>query len=124
MNVNQLTQGFNTQPPEGGWTATRCWQTLTGCFNTQPPEGGWTFTNPTNGGSSVSTHSRLKAAGFPPFDIASMTEVSTHSRLKAAGCCFGLFGFIRIVSTHSRLKAAGKHTAAQMRATAFQHTAA
>ena len=34
-------QGFNTQPPEGGWVLPQrrcaCW-----CrFNTQPPEGGW-----------------------------------------------------------------------------------
>ena len=34
---------FNTQPPEGGWTA-GCflfWSIL--CFNTQPPEGGWPY---------------------------------------------------------------------------------
>ena len=34
--------GFNTQPPEGGWLLLRPllhprWP----CFNTQPPEGGW-----------------------------------------------------------------------------------
>ena len=47
--------GFNTQPPEGGWTvgnhdhialavsthSRRIWQRRAGCFNTQPPEGGW-----------------------------------------------------------------------------------
>ena len=35
-------------------------------------------------------------------------DVSTHSRLKAAGFAFGLFGEYRDVSTHSRLKAAGR----------------
>ena len=33
--------GFNTQPPEGGWTpALPHWVPMRG-FNTQPPEGGW-----------------------------------------------------------------------------------
>ena len=33
--------GFNTQPPEGGWLFT--WRVIKWviCFNTQPPEGGW-----------------------------------------------------------------------------------
>ena len=33
--------GFNTQPPEGGWQPElwRGWHSR--CFNTQPPEGGW-----------------------------------------------------------------------------------
>ena len=33
--------GFNTQPPEGGWTERPVCQTDIGRFNTQPPEGGW-----------------------------------------------------------------------------------
>ena len=35
-------EGFNTQPPEGGWLRLRkhILQRLCG-FNTQPPEGGW-----------------------------------------------------------------------------------
>ena len=92
--------GFNTQPPEGGWTvgnhdhialavsthSRRIWQRRAGCFNTQPPEGGWGLsalffdsflcfnTQPPKGGwliqfvyliaETVSTHSRLKAAGI------------------------------------------------------------
>ena len=85
----------------------------------------------TGGAVSVSTHSRLKAAGYiakimqvkrpcfntqPPEggwyeraqDCHRYAQVSTHSRLKAAGhrhisppCC-------QYVSTHSRLKAAGR----------------
>ena len=55
---------FNTQPPEGGWTA-GCflfWSIL--CFNTQPPEGGWPKDTYTHVVVLVSTHSRLKAAGW------------------------------------------------------------
>ena len=33
--------GFNTQPPEGGWARDGQRETKTDCFNTQPPEGGW-----------------------------------------------------------------------------------
>ena len=33
----------------------------------------------------VSTHSRLKAAGYDKWHVAVITVVSTHSRLKAAG---------------------------------------
>ena len=34
-------QGFNTQPPEGGWTPSPTPSYPTYGFNTQPPEGGW-----------------------------------------------------------------------------------
>ncbi len=33
--------GFNTQPPEGGWMASRLRPVEQNSFNTQPPEGGW-----------------------------------------------------------------------------------
>ena len=33
--------GFNTQPPEGGWRRTGWGIIIIYCFNTQPPEGGW-----------------------------------------------------------------------------------
>ena len=33
--------GFNTQPPEGGWSSDLSAVRLSPCFNTQPPEGGW-----------------------------------------------------------------------------------
>ena len=36
-------RGFNTQPPEGGWTAIAKYIRHLLCFNTQPPEGGWYF---------------------------------------------------------------------------------
>ena len=55
---------FNTQPPEGGWNGFRAILHATACFNTQPPEGGWEKVLEMVSGNSVSTHSRLKAAGF------------------------------------------------------------
>ena len=57
--------------------------------------------------ASVSTHSRLKAAGPFPNDCLIHLVVSTHSRLKAAGCGLCLAAISDNVSTHSRLKAAG-----------------
>ena len=56
-----------------------------GCFNTQPPEGGWTFFHTYMRPLIVSTHSRLKAAGWILESTFAHLEVSTHSRLKAAG---------------------------------------
>ena len=55
---------FNTQPPEGGWTNANSRQKPNGGFNTQPPEGGWLPTGLFKFIGVVSTHSRLKAAGF------------------------------------------------------------
>ena len=37
----QLFNSFNTQPPEGGWTACPSILIKLNSFNTQPPEGGW-----------------------------------------------------------------------------------
>ena len=79
------------------------------CFNTQPPEGGWTRTRGTRTFTdSVSTHSRLKAAGIGYIDdVCGIQVVSTHSRLKAAGSESSYAVLPLWVSTHSRLKAAG-----------------
>ena len=39
--VTTVPEGFNTQPPEGGWQKILIpFEQNTG-FNTQPPEGGW-----------------------------------------------------------------------------------
>ena len=37
----RVDSGFNTQPPEGGWSYPLFSRITTHCFNTQPPEGGW-----------------------------------------------------------------------------------
>ena len=78
--------GFNTQPPEGGWnfhfrgtnSVTKFQHTAARrrlvanvdvgngfpvCFNTQPPEGGWHGNRVNDMRAKVSTHSRPKAAG-------------------------------------------------------------
>ena len=55
-------------------------------FNTQPPEGGWENRKVQKRAIlMVSTHSRLKAAGYGLSCWFSVFRVSTHSRLKAAG---------------------------------------
>ena len=56
---------------------------------------------------TVSTHSRLKAAGGHALQFVVRNAVSTHSRLKAAGILDVLLKMEQAVSTHSRLKAAG-----------------
>ena len=35
------SMGFNSQPPEGGWTICLVLEAPFKCFNSQPPEGGW-----------------------------------------------------------------------------------
>ena len=58
--------------------------------------------------ATVSTHSRLKAAGHHHVTDVDLCGVSTHSRLKAAGQEVAANQAGRaVVSTHSRLKAAG-----------------
>ena len=55
-------------------------------FNTQPPEGGWVCAQfQEKAKRIVSTHSRLKAAGYLKASFGGFQLVSTHSRLKAAG---------------------------------------
>ena len=140
--------GFNTQPPEGGWgyqrfglavadgfqhTAARrrlvqAWKHFANCsqsFNTQPPEGGWFILVCTRTRQSVSTHSRPKAAGCPFFFLLHGGFVSTHSRPKAAGTTLCRVPLPCSVSTHSRPKAAGRNVlSSPVKAFAFQHTAA
>ena len=57
--------------------------------------------------AEVSTHSRLKAAGWRASFKVIDNMVSTHSRLKAAGRLHRPACVCLDVSTHSRLKAAG-----------------
>ena len=73
---------------------------------------------------SVSTHSRLKAAGISSGGIRKSEYVSTHSRLKAAGPQEAAASQPQMVSTHSRLKAAGFCFRFILFSFTFQHTAA
>ena len=42
-NVFRTIKCFNSQPPEGGWTICLVLEAPFKCFNSQPPEGGWPF---------------------------------------------------------------------------------
>ena len=104
-----IKRGFNTQPPEGGWSfgqfvlhifflfqhtaARRRLGNDYGCLR-QP--------------CTVSTHSRPKAAGQFKGKKALLELVSTHSRPKAAGITQLAARITDLVSTHSRPKAAGQ----------------
>ena len=101
--VGQICYGFNTQPPEGGW---------------------YGLTQQNVADITVSTHSRLKAAGKYIGKLHLSLPVSTHSRLKAAGDFLQAQYLLCRVSTHSRLKAAGGVEALEGEVTWFQHTAA
>ena len=125
-----LPQRFNTQPPEGGWVRLLILLEKLLSFNTQPPEGGWPC-QPHDAAQrlAVSTHSRLKAAGFissssdtptmrfntqPPeggwFTIKSksFTLIGFNTQPPEGGWQFFLTLYkLPQVSTHSRLKAAG-----------------
>ena len=85
IQVISSESSFNTQPPEGGWQYTLEAKPDYKGFNTQPPEGGWVRWFPPVSVKAVSTHSRLKAAGYPYLLKLTLLDVSTHSRLKAAG---------------------------------------
>ena len=74
--------------------------------------------------ASVSTHSRLKAAGAAVWRCFDFGFVSTPSRLKAAGDPTGQGSGAEFVSTHSRLKAAGRAKVLLLSEIVFQHTAA
>ena len=81
--------------------------------------------NPYKAKKTVSTHSRLKAAGPQFYKQQYCNQVSTHSRLKAAGSSLYWTTNSVSVSTHSRLKAAGiSSISGVLILLLFQHTAA
>ncbi len=104
-----VQQGFNTQPPEGGWPETPALISKPACFNTQPPEGGWCISGNILAIWCLFQHTaaRRRLVGIKSFGSANFV-VSTHSRPKAAGNCICNQYAGGFVSTHSRPKAAGK----------------
>ena len=60
---SHLTHGFNTQPPEDGWSEKQRRALSMPSFNTQPPEDGWDVRVGGRVCAQVSTHSRPKTAG-------------------------------------------------------------
>ena len=118
---------FNTQPPEGGCPSANCrtaehsgfqhtaarrrLDTNQKCpahcesFNTQPPEGGCSRLKPSGCLTSVSTHSRPKAAA--PTSSASIRLYEfQHTAARRRLVRRGRSGAASGVSTHSRPKAA------------------
>ena len=85
---------FNTQPPEGGWTA-KCSakRSRTKFQHTAARRRLESFQNLYLINFSVSTHSRPKAAGYRECATPKLTRVSTHSRPKAAGPPHGKSSF-------------------------------
>ena len=95
------------------------------CFNTQPPEGGWTAL-----GAVIYTHRQFQhTAARRRLDITNYadkfkTKVSTHSRPKAAGALrreHGLTQQFQHTATRRRLV---RYSWYQERTVMFQHTAA
>ncbi len=115
-------------------------------FNTQPPEGGWSDVEILESIFSVSTHSRPKAAGCKCARAKSITKSFQHTAARrrlpiTTTCCGWLSSFNTqppeggwdieycrvegtMVSTHSRPKAAGPPTVRAACMSLFQHTAA
>ena len=78
-------------------------------FNSQPPEGGWTVGGNKCGLSVVSTHSRPKAAGRATTEITRRRKFQlTAARRRLGSGLARLVSSLR-VSTHSRPKAAGRN---------------
>ena len=78
------------------------------CFNTQPPEGGWDFSPKIKNGRDMFQHTAARRRlATRPCTLICATTVSTHSRPKAAGVRIYRFRRDDQVSTHSRPKAAG-----------------
>ena len=77
-------------------------------FNTQPPEGGWWCSELKEWQDFWFQHTAARRRlGRRFISIISRSSVSTHSRPKAAGPCECTGSPPAVVSTHSRPKAAG-----------------
>ena len=77
-------------------------------FNTQPPEGGWLLYGRGRAESQVSTHSRPKAAGTT-VDRKDVQQICFNTQPPEGGWAVGAIPRVCVtVSTHSRPKAAGK----------------
>ena len=79
-------KGFNTQPPEGGWSLSGTRPIAHAMFqHTAARRRLVLATSNLESRLVVSTHSRPKAAGLLSSNILNRQQVSTHSRPKAAG---------------------------------------
>ncbi|MGN6955956.1 hypothetical protein ACTHT3_19305, partial [Neisseria sp. P0015.S004] len=72
-------------PPDGGWVVCVMSAVRAVGFNTQPPEGGWTNKANQINTPEVSTHSRPKAAGPHPRHQSGNDDFTTQRRHKQDG---------------------------------------
>ena len=85
-SVRVERRSFNTQPPEGGWIDDFVSCTKRPCFNTQPPEGGWLLHLPYSFGCQRFQHTAARRRLAINSQVRQVvSSVSTHSRPKAAG---------------------------------------
>ena len=85
------------------------------CFNTQPPEGGWSAMMVFRTVNSMFQHTAARRRlEIDTICLLLNRDVSTHSRPKAAGMRNHFPLTNQAVSTHSRPKAAGRHCAKSM----------
>ena len=78
--------GFNTQPPEGGWLPIPSDQALRRSFNTQPPEGGWAKISANLRPNFLFQHAAARRRlVYRELRRVHVDAVSTRSRPKAAG---------------------------------------
>ena len=93
-------------------------------FNTQPPEGGWDPATKRPGLDGVSTHSHPKVAGLPWLSAAPTSHRFQHTATRRwLDFTDGKGEFGGIVSTHSHPKVAGRLCGLKKSTPMFQHTA-
>ena len=124
MLIDYCSACFNTQPPEGGWSAQTFFPAAYFCFNTQPPEGGWRHP----------IGHRRRRRGFntqpPEGDCWSWAKKSLllfcfNTQPPEGDCGYGgVVPPVRRVSTHSRPKATAVRAVVRGMVVLFQHTAA
>ena len=108
FTVFHLSVCFNTQPPEGGWTATATAKFNLSKFQHTATRRWLDFISLYIGGVKfVSTHSHPKVAGGKNRPSYRRQIVSTHSHPKVAGQRGSNDNAAIVVSTHSHPKVAG-----------------
>ena len=117
--------GFNTQPPEGGWVAQGCAALHLRCFNTQPPEGGWLICDALVSNILRFQHTAARRRLGDELNKSQITGLFQHTaaRRRLVMVCLSRMGG-NAVSTHSRPKAAGASPVSNSSLRLFQHTAA
>ena len=119
-------QGFNTQPPEGGWALDLLSALSLNGFNTQPPEGGWSRDSVRHCKAKSFQHTAARRRLAIYIVLYSTILMFQHTAARRRlGIKSGYSPVEFSVSTHSRPKAAGMFkTSVISTSPEFQHTAA